>query len=75
MSVLIVARDVSERATLERTLLARADQLEAAGSQKEEFPHQLSHRARCTPLNAILGWASLLQRSGGGQDQSDMAPT
>ncbi|WP_375515813.1 PAS domain S-box protein, partial [uncultured Nostoc sp.] len=51
-----------ERASLIASLQQQTEQLQEANRIKDEFLGILSHELR-SPLNAILGWAQLLQRS------------
>ncbi|BDI19475.1 hypothetical protein ANSO36C_52770 [Nostoc cf. commune SO-36] len=51
-----------ERAILIASLQQQTEQLQQANRMKDEFLGVLSHELR-SPLNAILGWAQLLQRS------------
>ncbi|MBD2681087.1 MULTISPECIES: PAS domain S-box protein [Nostoc] len=51
-----------ERASLIASLQQQTEQLQQANRMKDEFLGILSHELR-SPLNAILGWAQLLQRS------------
>ncbi|MEH2313118.1 MAG: ATP-binding protein [Nostoc sp.] len=51
-----------ERANLIASLQQQTEQLQDANRMKDEFLGILSHELR-SPLNAILGWAQLLQRS------------
>ncbi|MDF5706430.1 MAG: ATP-binding protein [Nostoc sp. S4] len=51
-----------ERASLIASLQQQTEQLQQANQMKDEFLGILSHELR-SPLNAILGWAQLLQRS------------
>jgi len=50
-----------ERASLIASLQQQTEQLQEANRMKDEFLGVLSHELR-SPLNAILGWAQLLQR-------------
>ncbi|MEH2113777.1 PAS domain S-box protein [Nostoc sp.] len=51
-----------ERASLIASLQQQTEELQDANRMKDEFLGILSHELR-SPLNAILGWAQLLQRS------------
>ncbi|MHC5598877.1 MAG: PAS domain S-box protein [Nostoc sp.] len=51
-----------ERASLIASLQQQTEQLQQANRMKDEFLGILSHELR-SPLNAILGWAQLLQRT------------
>ncbi|MDZ8189122.1 MAG: ATP-binding protein [Nostoc sp. ChiSLP02] len=51
-----------ERASLIASLQQQTEQLQQANRIKDEFLGILSHELR-SPLNAILGWAQVLQRS------------
>ncbi|MEA5604403.1 PAS domain S-box protein [Nostoc sp. UHCC 0252] len=51
-----------ERSSLIASLQKQTEQLQEANRMKDEFLGILSHELR-SPLNAIMGWAQLLQRS------------
>ncbi|MEH2195824.1 MAG: ATP-binding protein [Nostoc sp.] len=51
-----------ERSSLIASLQKQTEQLQDANRMKDEFLGILSHELR-SPLNAILGWAQLLQRT------------
>ncbi|MFN6474542.1 MAG: PAS domain S-box protein [Nostoc sp. SerVER01] len=51
-----------ERASLISSLQQQTEELQQANRMKDEFLGILSHELR-SPLNAILGWSQLLQRS------------
>jgi PAS domain S-box-containing protein len=51
-----------ERSRLIASLQQQTEQLQEANRMKDEFLGVLSHELR-SPLNAILGWAQLLQRN------------
>ncbi|WP_414573689.1 PAS domain S-box protein [Nostoc sp. CCY 9925] len=51
-----------ERASLISSLRQQTEELQQANRMKDEFLGILSHELR-SPLNAILGWSQLLQRS------------
>ncbi len=53
--------DITPRKQLEQQLRQQAEALEQANRVKDEFLAVLSHELR-SPLNAILGWAKLLQK-------------
>lgn len=57
-----IARDVTERRALLRTLEQRAHELAEANRHKDEFLAVLSHELR-TPLNVVLGWAHMLEEA------------
>jgi PAS domain S-box-containing protein len=58
--VSVVARDISERKRVERTLKEARDAAYQANQAKSDFLSRMSHELR-TPLNAILGFAQLLE--------------
>lgn len=72
--MLVVANDVSQRATLEhqrqqmldRERVARGE-AEKVNRMKDTFIAVLSHELRA-PLNAIMGWTHVLQKRGGNED-------
>lgn len=55
-----VARDVTDRVELERSLRRASETASAASDAKSEFLSRVSHELR-TPLNAILGFTQLMQ--------------
>jgi PAS domain S-box-containing protein len=68
-SLLSITRDITQKKLAEQALRAREaqlrqqkEELEEANRIKDEFLAVLSHELR-SPLNAILGWAKLLQNS------------
>jgi PAS domain S-box-containing protein len=62
-----IARDISQRKQVEKTLLEQSEAYERLYTEaqessrlKEEFLATVSHELR-TPLNAVLGWARILR--------------
>lgn len=57
---LALARDMTERAAIERSLVLARDSAELANQAKSEFLANMSHELR-TPLNSIIGFSEVMQ--------------
>ncbi len=60
-SVIIVARDISDRKKVEIALQEAKEAAEAANRAKSHFLSSMSHELR-TPLNSILGFSQIMAR-------------
>ena len=60
-ALVVIARDVRDQVALEEALERARDAAERANVAKTDFLSRVSHEQR-TPLNAILGFAQLLER-------------
>lgn len=59
-TVVISARDITERKEIENSLIAAKEEAEKANKAKSQFLSSMSHELR-TPLNAVLGFAQVLE--------------
>ena len=59
--IVVSARDVSQRVSLEQKLKAATRRAEHAAKAKAQFLANMSHEIR-TPMNGVLGFANLLER-------------
>ena len=69
-TVSVFSKDITESKELEASLVKAKEEAELASKAKSEFLSNMSHQLR-TPMNAILGFAQLLEYEELNEDQAE----